>query len=143
MSRDLGAVRRPSKTAAFDAARTWDAASLRAVLASAPGLVGAVDCQGALALASGLCGSAGPSGLNEFDGTETVATLLKAGADLEQVAPMDKDEGDFRATPLWYAIARGENRSRSRGSCWRRARTQARHYGPWSGATTTRCAANS
>ena len=22
---------------------------------------------------------------------------------------MDEDEGDFRATPLWYAVARGEN----------------------------------
>ncbi len=22
---------------------------------------------------------------------------------------MDEDEGDFRATPLWYALARGEN----------------------------------
>ncbi len=51
----------------------------------------------------------GASGLGESDGIETVATLLKAGADLELAAPMDEDEGDFRATPLWYAVARGEN----------------------------------
>ena len=35
--------------------------------------------------------------------------LLDAGADLELAAPIDEDEGDFRATPLWYAVARGEN----------------------------------
>ena len=23
--------------------------------------------------------------------------------------PVDEDEGDFRATPLWFAVARGEN----------------------------------
>ncbi len=109
MSGEPAAMRRPSKTSAFDAARTWDAASLRAVLASAPGLVGAVDSKGRSLLHRACAARPGAAGLNGSDGTETVATLLKAGADLEQVAPMDEDEGDFRATPLWYAIARGEN----------------------------------
>jgi hypothetical protein len=38
-----------------------------------------------------------------------VAALLDAGAGLEDEVPMAEDEGDFRATPLWYAVARGEN----------------------------------
>src|SRR5689334_4028398 len=37
------------------------------------------------------------------------AAPLEAGAELEAAVPMDPDEGDFRATPLWYAVARGEN----------------------------------
>jgi ankyrin repeat protein len=34
---------------------------------------------------------------------------LKAGTPLEAEVPMDEDEGDFRATPVWYAYSRGEN----------------------------------
>jgi ankyrin repeat protein len=102
-------VRRPSKTAVFDAARTWDAASLQAYLVSSPSLVGAVDSQGRSLLHRACAVRPGAAGLRESDGIETVAMLLKAGADLDQAAPVDEDEGDFRATPLWYAIARGEN----------------------------------
>src|SRR5215207_9308165 len=49
------------------------------------------------------------AGLAERDGTQTAAALLAAGADIESGVPMDADEGDFRATPVWYAAARGEN----------------------------------
>jgi uncharacterized protein len=45
----------------------------------------------------------------EPNGINTVTTLLKAGADRESAVPLDEDEGDFRATPLWYAVSRGEN----------------------------------
>jgi uncharacterized protein len=44
------------------------------------------------------------------DPIKTVTALLEAGAGLEVEVPMDEDEGDFRATPLRYAVARGENR---------------------------------
>ena len=47
--------------------------------------------------------------IGEPNGLRTVAALLKAGTDLEVEAPMDEDEGNFRATPLWYAVAWGEN----------------------------------
>jgi hypothetical protein len=47
--------------------------------------------------------------LVEPNGIWTVTTSPEAGADLEHAVPMDEDEGDFRATPLWYALARGEN----------------------------------
>ena len=102
-------MRRPSKTAIFDAAKTWDAASLRALLAASPGLVGAVDPKGRSALHRACAVRPGASGLGEPSGIETVRVLLNAGADLELAAPMDEDQGDFRATPLWCAVARGEN----------------------------------
>jgi uncharacterized protein len=47
--------------------------------------------------------------LVEPNGIRTVTALLEAGADLERAVPMGEEEGDFRATPLWYAVARGEN----------------------------------
>jgi ankyrin repeat protein len=40
-------------------------------------------------------------------GLKTVAALLDAGAVLETAAPAD--EGDHRSTPLWFAVAWGEN----------------------------------
>ena len=47
--------------------------------------------------------------IGEPNGLRTVAAILKAGTDLEVEAPMDEDEGDFRATQLWYAVAWDEN----------------------------------
>jgi hypothetical protein len=45
----------------------------------------------------------------EPHGIKPVTAILKADADLEIEVPMNEDEGDFRATALWYAVARGEN----------------------------------
>jgi hypothetical protein len=47
--------------------------------------------------------------LDDPYGIETGTTLLEAGTNLEAAVPISEDEGDFRATPLWYAVARGEN----------------------------------
>jgi uncharacterized protein len=89
-------VKPPTKTALFDAAKRWDAAAVAAILAAAPGLLTATDPRGRLALHLACAVKPGASGLAERDGTETAAALLG-------------DEGDFRATPVWYAAARGEN----------------------------------
>jgi ankyrin repeat protein len=102
-------VRRPSKAAIFDAVTTWDAASVEALLAASPSLVNAVDSKGRTPLHRACAVKPGASGLGESSGIETVTLLLNAGADLERAAPMEEDEGDFRATPLWFAVARGEN----------------------------------
>jgi ankyrin repeat protein len=99
----------PSKSALFDAARSWDAAGAKAILARAPDLVTASDPKGRMALHLACAVKPGSRALGEPSGIRTVTALLKAGADLEAVVPMDEDEGDFRATPLWYAVARGEN----------------------------------
>jgi uncharacterized protein len=101
---------KPSRTSLFAAASMWDAASVAANLALAPDLVGASDPQGRTALHRACAVKPGSSPqLAEPNGIKTVTTLLKAGAELEREVPMNEDEGDFRATPLWYAVARGEN----------------------------------
>jgi len=102
-------MRQPSKTSLFAAAKRWDAASVTAMLAEVPELASASDPKGrtALHLACGV--TPGSAQLAEPHGLDTVAALLAAGCELEREVPMDEDEGDFRATPLWYAVARGEN----------------------------------
>jgi uncharacterized protein len=99
----------PSKTALFDAARRWDAAAVKAMLTSAPPLINATDPKGRMALHLACAVTPGRRGLGEPGGINTVTALLKAGAPLEAAVPMDADEGDFRATPLWYAVSRGRN----------------------------------
>ena len=100
---------RPSKTALFAAATAWDAGAVAAILKSAPELVAASDPKGRRALHLACAVPPGGKGLGERNGIKTVTALLARGADLEAAVPMDEDEGDFRATPLWYAVARGEN----------------------------------
>ncbi|HUN47942.1 MAG TPA: ankyrin repeat domain-containing protein [Stellaceae bacterium] len=100
---------RPSKTALFAAATAWDAGAVAAILKSAPELVAASDPKGRQALHLASAVPPGGKGLGERNGIKTVSTLLAKGADLEAAVRMDEDEGDFRATPLWYAVARGEN----------------------------------
>ncbi len=102
-------MRTPSKTALFNAAKAWDVGAVEALLAVAPELAQATDPTGRGALHLACSVKPGSPTLGEPDGLGTVAALLAAGAGLEAEVPMDEDEGDFRATPLWYAVARGEN----------------------------------
>jgi uncharacterized protein len=102
-------VNRPSKTALFDAAKSWDAARVTTLIEASPGLLSAIDQKGRGALHLACSVKPGGASLGELNGIETVATMLNAGADLELAVPMEADEGDFRATPLWFAVARGEN----------------------------------
>jgi ankyrin repeat protein len=98
-----------SKTALFEAALRWDAAAVKAMLKAAPALATATDPRGRMALHLACAVTPGGKDLNEPNGIKTVSALLAAGADLEAAVPMDEDEGDFRATPLWYAVSRGRN----------------------------------
>jgi ankyrin repeat protein len=98
---------KPSKTALFEAAKRWDAAAVTALLKAAPALIAAADPKGRQALHIA-CAVPPRAGLGEPNGIKTATALLAAGADLEAEVPMP-DEGDFRATPVWYAVARGEN----------------------------------
>jgi uncharacterized protein len=103
------ATKRPSKTALFEAAKAWDAAAVKSLLAAAPALVTATDPKGRMALHLACAVSPGGKGLGEPNGVKTVTVLLEAGADLEAVVPMEEDEEDFRANPVWFAVSRGEN----------------------------------
>lgn len=101
---------KPSRTALISASRIWDWPTVAALLVAAPELAAMNDPQGHTALHRACAVKPGSSPqLVEPNGIRTITTLLEAGADLEQAVPMDEDEGDFRATPLWYAVARGEN----------------------------------
>jgi ankyrin repeat protein len=98
---------RPSKSALFAAAKAWDFETVAAMLRAAPALVRATDPKGRMALHIACAAKA--RGRDDACGLKTVTALLKAGAGLEDIVPMDEGEGDFRANPLWYAVARGEN----------------------------------
>jgi ankyrin repeat protein len=103
-------MRPPSRTSLFAAAKIWDASQVKASLVAAPQLATAVDPRGRTALHLACAVKPGSSAeLAEPNGLRTVEALLDAGALLEAEVPMEEDEGDFRATPLWYAVARGEN----------------------------------
>jgi ankyrin repeat protein len=102
-------MRPPSKTALFEVAKSWNAAAVKAMLKAAPALAKATDPKGRMALHIACAVKPGNSNLGERNGIETVTVLLEGGAALEAAVPMNEAEGDFRATPLWYAVSRGEN----------------------------------
>lgn len=60
-----------------------------------------------------ICCGANPQkrGRSAADGIRTADLLLSAGLGLDQEAFR---EGEWKATPLWYAVARGENRPLAR-----------------------------
>ena len=101
-------MKKPSKSALFDAAKRWDAAAVKAILAAAPALATATDPKGRMAIHIA-CAAPPGAKQGETSGVKTVTALLDAGAPLEAFVPMDADEGDFRANPLWYAVSRGRN----------------------------------
>lgn len=102
-------ARPPSKSALFEAAKTWNVAAVKGLTGAAPALVRATDPKGRMALHMACAVRPDGKGLGEANGIRTVTALLDAGVDLEVAVPMEEDEEDFRATPLWFAVARGEN----------------------------------
>src|SRR5580765_7817491 len=97
---------KPSKTATFEAAKRWDVKSLTALLSSAPDLIDATDPRGRKALHIACSVKPGTRGTQEPNGTRTVSALLRRG-DLHDYVPLE--EGRFKATPIWYAVAHGDN----------------------------------
>jgi uncharacterized protein len=102
-------MQRVSKTAIFRAARAWDVTSLESMLEARPELVDATDPKGRTALHLACVVKPGDPALGEPDGRQTAAALLKAGVALDAEMPVGERDGDFRATPLWFAVAWGEN----------------------------------
>ena len=101
-------ARLPSRTALFEAAKFWDVTTVKDILVAAPALAKARDPRGRMAIHIACAARPGP-GQCEPHGIRTVTAFLKAGVPLEAEVPMDEDEGDFRATPVWHAYSRGEN----------------------------------
>lgn len=98
---------KPSKSALFTAAKRWDSKSLDALLLSAPDLVEVTDPRGRKALHVACSIKPGTPGTREPNGTATVSVLLRHGADLYDYVPLEG--GRFKATPVWYAVAHGDN----------------------------------
>jgi hypothetical protein len=98
---------KPSKTALFAAASSWDAPLVRALLEAAPHLLAATDPRGRTALHLACSVKPGNTGTREPNGIRTVTTLLACGADLHGYVPLD--QGTFKGTPAWYAVAHGDN----------------------------------
>ena len=86
--------------------KDWKWKEVSQGLADNPALLGVRDERGRnwLHLACGV--KAGERGLRISDSLKTAEVLLKAGLDVNQEA---FHEPDFKATPLWYAIAHGQN----------------------------------
>ena len=91
-----------SKTSLRDTVRGFRFAQLRADLAARPDLIGVRDERGRNWLHL-CCGRAGGSAL---DSIRTADLLIGLGLGLEDPA---FTEGEWQATPLWFAIARGKN----------------------------------
>lgn len=98
-----------TKAALFESARRWEAGVVRVIVTAVPSLAKLRDAKGRTALHIACAVDPKSEKLGERNGTKTVAALLAAGAELEAFVPMDEDEGDFRANPLWFAASRGRN----------------------------------
>ncbi len=102
-------MKRPSKTAWFHAAQSWDYHRVKEVLREAPELAAATNPRGlnALHLACGVRPE--KPGLHEASGIRTVTALLDAGIDIESIAFKDDDGSEWRANAVWFAVGNGQN----------------------------------
>jgi ankyrin repeat protein len=86
--------------------RTFRWREVAKAVAETPGLIGVRDERGRNWLH--VCCSVNPKarGLRSGDSVRTADALLHAGLDVNEAAFR---EGSWQATPLWHAVARGEN----------------------------------
>ncbi len=102
-------MKRPSKTAWFHAAQSWDYGRVKEVLREAPELAAATNPRGLNALHLACAVQPGKPGLHEASGIQTVTALLDAGIDIESIAFKDDDGSDWRANAVWFAVGNGQN----------------------------------
>jgi ankyrin repeat protein len=99
-----------SKTAFLGAVKEHRAADVASALRARPEFVSLTDNAGRLPLH--ICARRKVS--TDDEARESVATaraLVKAGAEVNAVQPIEDDGEIFPATPLWYALAHGRNRA--------------------------------
>jgi ankyrin repeat protein len=102
-------MKKPSKTAWFNAVQTWDYRRLKEMLREAPELLTATNPKGLNALHMACAVRPGKPGLHEENGIKTVTALLDAGIDIESVAFRDDDGSEWRANAVWFAAGKGQN----------------------------------
>ena len=98
-----------SKTAWFNAAKSWNFAAIKSMSKEAPELIETTDAKGLNALHMACSVKPGKNGVHEPNGLKTVAALLDGGIEIESVAFTDQDGGDWRANAVWFATGRGQN----------------------------------
>ena len=98
-----------SKTALFAAAKNWESRIVRQLLVQSPDLVRARDAKGRTALHICAGASAASNRAPVAASLATTRELLNAGAEVNAVHEIPDGKEVFRATPLWYALARGQN----------------------------------
>lgn len=89
--------------------QTWQAAEVRAALAAKPSFATMVAPNGMTPLHRCCRTNLKKSGLPAKASIGTAKALLKAGADVNTVRIIIDEGEEFRATPLWYAVAWGQN----------------------------------
>ncbi|MCU1395166.1 MAG: hypothetical protein JWM34_3594 [Ilumatobacteraceae bacterium] len=99
-----------SKTALLRHVRDLDVVAVRATLDISPGLIGWRDERGRnlLHVCCGIGVSADTTRSRSTAAIDIAETLLARGIDIDEPA-FTEDDGRWRATPLWYAIARARN----------------------------------
>lgn len=102
-------MKKPSKTALFNAAQSWDHLQVKELLRQAPELLAATNPKGSNALHIACAVRPGKQGLQEENGIQTVTALLDAGIDIESVAFSDNDGSEWRANAVWFAVGTGQN----------------------------------
>ena len=98
-----------SKTAWFKAAKSWDFAAVKSMLAESPELLGATDSKGLNALHMACAVKPGKNNLHEPNGLKTARVLLDGGINIESAAFTDQDGGEWCANAVWFATGRGQN----------------------------------
>jgi len=102
-------TKKSSKTAWFSTVKSWNYRQVKEFLREAPELLTATDKRGLNALHMACAVRPGKAELHEENGIKTVTTLLNAGIDIESVAFVDDDGGDWRANAVWFAVGNGQN----------------------------------
>jgi len=103
------AMKKRSKTAWFNAVRSWDCDQVQEALREAPEMLSAANPKGLNALHMACSVRPGKPGLREENGIRTVSALLDAGIDIESIAFTDNDGGEWRANAVWFAVSKGQN----------------------------------
>jgi ankyrin repeat protein len=95
-----------AKSAMLSMVRSFRWAEMDRAIADNPGILAVRDQRGRNWLH--ICCSVNPkrAKLSESDSVKAAEVLLRRGLDINHEA---FSEGDWRATPLWYTIARGQN----------------------------------
>jgi ankyrin repeat protein len=102
-------MRKPSKTSFFDAVCDWRVADVTAAVRERPDFVTVLDPLGRTALH--VCARRAVRDAADVAASlATAKALVKAGADVNAVQPIEEGGEVFPATALWYALAWGRNR---------------------------------